>query len=328
MELKPTSHLGVTVIIVNYNAGELLGRTLLALFKQSLQPDEIIVVDNASSDGSRNLPELMTPRITLLSQKKNIGFAAANNLAIQQVKTPLLALLNPDCFPQPDWLQRLITAAEHSPQYSSYGSRMLVADTPELVDGAGDEYHISGLYWRRHHQQAATAEDLQPCAIFSPCAGAALYRREHLLEAGGFDERFFCYGEDIDLGYRLRLRGRTSLYVPDSVAHHVGSAISGSRSQFTIYHSHRNLEWVFIKNCPTPLLPLLLPIHLFTITAIFPVFLIKGEARPYLKAKRDAWRGVRPMVHARKKIQAERRISLWQLLLSFNYAPFTLRHRD
>jgi len=94
---------------------------------------------------------------------------------------------------------------------------------------------------------------------FSPCAAAALYRASALREAGPFDADYFCYSEDVDLGFRLRLLGYTCWYAPDSVAHHVGSAITGGRSDFTMYHGVRNGIWTYVKDMPGVLAWLCLP---------------------------------------------------------------------
>ncbi len=102
--------------------------------------------------------------------------------------------------------------------------------------------------------------------VFSACAAAALYRRDVFEALGGLDEDFFCYMEDVDLGFRLRLAGWGCTYVPTAVVHHVGSATSGRRSHFTTYHGHRNLVWVFFKNMPGALLWLYLPQH-FSLTS-------------------------------------------------------------
>ncbi|MBF0219392.1 MAG: glycosyltransferase family 2 protein [Gammaproteobacteria bacterium] len=307
-----------TVVLVNYNSGKLLGRSLRALFQQRLAPQAIIVVDNASSDGSEMSPELSDPRITLIAAQTNLGFAGANNLALAKVTTKWTALLNPDCFPEPEWLEKLLAATANHPRAASFASRLMDANASRRLDGAGDAYHLSGLFWRRRHQQILTTADLQPRALFSACAAAALYRTAAVTEAGAFDERFFCYGEDVDLGYRLQLLGYDCLYVPDSVAHHVGSAISGARSAFTLFHGHRNLEWVFFKNTPTALLPLLLPLHLAMLVASLAVFWRHGELAIYLSAKKAALKGLPPIWQSRQNVLSRRSRTLWGLLRRFS----------
>jgi GT2 family glycosyltransferase len=118
------------------------------------------------------------------------------------------------------------------------------------LDGAGDEYHVSGLAWRRFYNHLANGYGLKPEEVFGACAAAAMYRREDFLKIGGFDEDYFSYFEDVDLSFRLRLAGGRCLYVPDAIVHHVGSASTGKLSDFVVYYGHRNLVWTFFKDMP------------------------------------------------------------------------------
>ena len=130
----------------------------------------------------------------------------------------------------------------------------------ELLDGTGDVYHVSGRAWRRDWgRPAKDAGSTLP--ILGACAAAALFSREAMLLAGGFDEDFFCFYEDVDLSFRLRLLGYAGRYVPAAVARHVGSASTGSHSDFCVYHAHRNLVWTYVINMPCALFWLYLPQH-------------------------------------------------------------------
>jgi GT2 family glycosyltransferase len=125
---------------------------------------------------------------------------------------------------------------------------------------------------------------------FSACAAGALYRRDDWRRVGGLDERFFCYAEDVDLGFRLQRAGRRCWYVAEAVAHHVGSASSGLDSRFAVYHGHRNLEWVYLKNMPTRAAWRYGPLHLATCVAGFAWLATRGRGMPFVRAKADAWR--------------------------------------
>ena len=142
--------------------------------------------------------------------------------------------------------------------------------------------------------------------IFGPCAAAGLYRRAAFLEVGGFDASYFCYFEDVDLAFRLRLRGYRSRYVPEAVVHHVGSALSGYRSDFAVFHGHRNLVWTFFKDMPTPLLALYLPHHLAMNLAAVLVAARRGQGPVALKAKAAAIRGLPRVLRARRSAQRSR----------------------
>lgn len=304
----------VAVIIVNSNNDDLLGQCLSGLSRQNLPPDKIIVVDNASSDGSTADIEARYRNARVIQLDTNTGFAAGNNIGVDAAKDcDWIALVNPDACAEPDWLERIISAAKENPEYAFFGSRMLAANQSNHLDGTADVYHVSGAHWRRSHGQKANGRDLTCEEIFSPCAAAALYRRDAFLKVGGFDDSYFCYSEDVDLGFRLRLAGYRCLYVPDAVAYHVGSATTGKHSDFTVYHGHRNLVWTYFKNMPWPLFWLYLPQHLSLNLATIIWFCLSGRARVILRAKWHALKGLPRILRERRGIQARRRVNAWAL---------------
>lgn len=304
----------VSVIIVNWNSGPWLARVCEGLRQQTIRDFEVLIVDNVSQDDSIALALPLLSGIRLVQQSSNLGFAAANNLAAKLAKGTWLAMLNPDAIPEPDWLERLLAAAAAYPEYAFFGSRQRMAERPEYLDGIGDAYHVSGLAWRMGHGADVATAPNEASEIFSPCAAAAFYRRDLFLAVGGFDESYFCYLEDVDLGFRLRLRGYRALYVPDAVVYHAGSASTGRHSDFTIYHSQRNLVWTFFKNMPILLLLAYLPAHLALNCFAVIHFALKGQGRVVLKAKLDALRGLPGILQARRTNQSSRRISLSSLL--------------
>ena len=311
---KPSS---VTVIIVNWNGGILLKECLLRLKCQSLIPNRILVMDNGSTDGSCKYAEEIEG-ITLRKLGSNFGFAVANNRAIDECDTDYIALLNPDAFAESDWLEHLLKAAESYPGVAAFGSRQLVHGATDILDGIGDIYHVSGLVWRNGYGRTQSLSDLSACEIFSPCAGAVLYSRDALVEIGGFDEDYFCYVEDVDLGFRLRLAGYKSRYVPEAIVHHVGSASTGGHhSDFTVYHGHRNLVWTFVKNMPGLLLLLLLPLHIVLNIISILYFSLKGKAKVIFRAKIDAFKGLPYIWKKRQSLQQNRKATIsdiWRVL--------------
>ena len=152
--------------------------------------------------------------------------------------------------------------------------------------------------------------------IFSPCAAAALYYRDAFLQIGGFDEDFFSYFEDVDLGFRLRLNGYRALYVSNAVVYHVGSATFGMNSDFSLYHSHRNLVWTFFKNMPRCLLLRYLPAHIFANLIYVFYYAIFGRGSILWKAKWDAILGLPLILGKRKEIQKTRKVIDVELLQS------------
>ncbi|MGB7541517.1 MAG: glycosyltransferase family 2 protein [Burkholderiales bacterium] len=302
------------VIIVNFNSGALLARCLTALAAQTFRDFRTIVVDNASTDGSAHVLESRFPGTMVLRSEKNLGFAAGNNLGLATATgCKWIALLNPDAFPAPDWLEKFIGTAEAQPRFSFFGCRMRRADAPGLLDGTGDVYHVSGASWRRDHGVSAERGTIAPGEIFGPCAAAALYSLDALKDVGGFDERYFCYHEDVDLAFRLRLRGHRCRYVPEAVVDHVGSAIAGRRSDFATYHGHRNLVWTYVKDMPAPLFWLYLPLHLLANLAAIAVCAARGQFGVILRAKRDALRALPAMLAERRRIQGARVVGAREL---------------
>ena len=303
----------VAVVIVNYNGGAMLARCLAALAGQTYRDFRTIVVDNASSDGSADGIEARHAGVKLVRADGNLGFAAGNNLGLRHAgDAEWVALLNPDAYAAPDWLENLMRAAEAT-GFDFFGCRMRLADHPHLLDGTADIYHVSGLAWRRDHGAPVSAGAAQADEIFSPCAAAALYRRADLEAVGGFDESYFCYFEDVDLAFRLRLRGLRCAYVPEAVVDHVSSGISGRRSDFSTYHGHRNLVWTYFKDMPAPLFWLYLPLHLLANLVSIAVCARRGQLRVILRAKRDALAGLPRVLRARRAVQVQRRAD-WRTL--------------
>ncbi len=140
-----------------------------------------------------------------------------------------------------------------------------------------------------------------------------MYRRDAFLEMGGFDERFFGYLEDTDLGLRMQLTGRRCLYVANSVVHHVGSATTGVESEYTVYHTQRNMIWLWVKGMPLPLLLLYLPQHLAVNVLMAAWFSMRGRARVTLAAKRDAIAGIPRVLRERRAVQRSRRVGAREL---------------
>lgn len=318
----------VTVIIVNWNSGGYLAECLLHLGNQTVQPQAVLVVDNNSTDDSV-LGAIGVAGLTVLRMQENLGFAAANNYAIELCSTEFIALLNPDAFPEPDWLECLLSAAQAYPQVVAFGSRQLCRTDTDLLDGAGDIYHMSGAVWRGRYRQYQEKRDLIARRIFSACAAAALYRRKPVLDVGGFDTDYFCYVEDVDLGFRLRLAGWEARYVPDAVVQHVGAASSGGQhSDFAVYHGHRNLVWTFIKNMPGLLFWILLPLHMLLnlITVIY--FCFHGQGAVVVRAKWDAIGGLGAAWRKREAIQTSRVASIFIIWEVIDKRLLPLRNRS
>jgi GT2 family glycosyltransferase len=241
--------------------------------------------------------------------------------------SPWVATLNPDTRPKPEWLAELRAATERHPWATFFGSTQLELENPDAVDGFGDVLSAFGTAWRSGNGRAASELPNGDCEVFSPCAAAALYARSCFERAGGFDESFFCYLEDVDLGFRLRLRGERCVQVRHAEVLHAGSAIAGHLSDFSAFHSYRNRVWLFAKNTPWQLL---LPIFGLQSAAIA-VALARPRARRYRRAGfMGVWAGVkglRAALRIRKNIQRERLISTWDTARLMIWNPLSSRPR-
>lgn len=328
----PTSP-SVSVIIVSWNSAEHLPHCLDSLSLQTFQSFEVIVVDNGSPPQGIVGLEQKYPALDVRVERlaSNQGFAVANNIGARLARGKWLALLNADAYPKPDWLEKLLDAARRHPEFSFFSSRQLQFAQPDILDGAGDEYHISGLAWRRFYNHPAQNYGLQEEEVFSACAAAAIYKREDFLQVGGFDESYFAYFEDVDLSFRLRLAGGRCLYVPAAEVCHVGSASSGKTSDFVMYHGHRNLVWTFFKNMPGALFWWYLPLHMGMNFFFGVSFLVKGKGSAVWRAKIDAIYRLPAIIRKRRQIQKTRKISARDLLKVMNselFAPYwALRRR-
>ncbi len=225
----------ISVILVTWNSAAFLPRCLECLQHQTYRDFEVVVVDNASSDQFSQTLEANYPDLHLRLEhlESNLGFAAASNIGARLARGSWLALLNPDAFPEPDWLERLMAAAEGSVD-TFFACRQVQDARPNLLDGEGDMYHVSGLALRRNFNYPVFAAGaVRP--VFSACAAAALYPRQAFLSVGGLDEEYFAYYEDVDIGFRLRLAGLKCILVPSAVVRHVGSGTTGAHSAISTY---------------------------------------------------------------------------------------------
>lgn len=280
---------------------------------------DVLVLDNGDEDPIPDDYSTRFPSVQFYNSRGNIGFAAGNNLLLQKTAgCEWIALVNPDAYLEPEWLSKMLSASITYPEYSFFASRLVHAENHELLDGDGDIMHMSGLVWRQGHGHILPPGEAILREVFSPCAAAALYRRDALEAVGGFDEDFFCYSEDVDLGFRLRLAGHRCLLVPDAVAYHVGSVTTGGwHGDFAVYHGHRNLVWTYIKNMPGVLFWLLLPVHIALNLVTIIWFSLLGQGGVIFKAKWDAVRGIASMWKKRGDIQKNSIASvgdIWQIL--------------
>ena len=242
-----------TVVIPNWNGMEYLETCLNSLREQDTEDFEILVVDNASEDGSAAFIRTHYPEVRLIVNETNLGFSGGVNTGIEASRTPFVLLLNNDVECDRHFVAALTEAIRKQPKAFSVNPKMVNFRERTLLDDCGDLYTVLG--WQAQRGVAQRTDDPKynrPAKVFSCCAGASIYRREVFDRIGLFDLMHFAYLEDIDVGYRALLYGYCNLYEPSAVVYHVGSGSSGAvkYSDFKVRISARNTIYVAYKNMP------------------------------------------------------------------------------
>lgn len=293
-----------TVVIPTWNGARLLREALRSLGSQTFADFETIVVDNGSSDETLTMLGESFPAVRTVALPRNEGFAVAVNAGIRAARGDIIVMMNNDIEATPGWLEALVDALDRHAGAGACASRMLSLSNPGIIDSAGD---MLGLFATSiGHGSPDGPEFDKPYLVFSPCAGAAAYRRQVLEEVGLFDERFFAYLEDVDLGARIQLAGWHCLYVPDAIVHHHGSATAGRMPALKTTLLMRNSLFIFFQYAPIPMLLAWTPVML-----AWPVYRAVREGRPHLalRALGGFFRGLPAVVRRRRDSARIRRIT-------------------
>jgi GT2 family glycosyltransferase len=240
----------ISVIIVNYNGRRLLESCLKSLERQTLPRDcyEIILVDNASTDGSVEFVRREHQAVRIEPLSRNLGFAGGNNHGFRQARGRFFALLNTDAEAESPWLARMLSAIERSPSIGGVAAKICFRHDPMRINSAGLVLFRDGRGGDRGFGEPDFGQFETPMEVFGACGAGALLRREMIEELGGFDERLFMYYEDLDLAWRARLRGWKFVYEPQAVVLHDHCGTSGEGSPFLCFQVERNRVLVNLKN--------------------------------------------------------------------------------
>ncbi len=240
-----------SVIILNWNGREHLAGCLDSLKAQTLEAFEVLVVDNGSTDGSADYLEAeYSHLIQLIRSPENLGFAAGNNLAMARARGSYIALLNNDAVAAPDWLELTATALDDNSAAGMCAVKILNFEDRRVIDNTGHLIYRDGLNRGRGRLEIDRGQyDGETEAVF-PSGCAAVYRRAMIEEIGGFDEDFFAYGDDTDIGLKGRLAGWQCLFRPEAEVYHKYSGSTGHYSPFKAFHVERNRIWIAVKYFP------------------------------------------------------------------------------
>lgn len=301
----------VAVIIPNWNGTHLLPTCLDALRRQTYWDFEVVVIDNASTDPSRDLIRSRYPEVRVIELPRNVFFAGAVNAGIRATSGPYVALLNNDTEVEPEWLGALVRALESHPEAGLAASKMLLFDRRDVINSAGDLYRVDGTPGNRGVWEVDRGQYDDSRLVFGACGGAALYRRSMLDDIGLFDEDFVGYCEDVDLNFRAQLAGYRCVFVPEARIYHRLSATGGG--PLASYLCGRNFINVIAKDVPGPFLRRFGG-QILTAQARLAWQALRHwrepAARARLRGQAAALRTLPLMLRKRRRVQAGRRVDL------------------
>jgi GT2 family glycosyltransferase len=306
----------ISIVVVNFNGQQWLERCLGVALAQLETGDELVLVDNGSTDGSVQWVRRAFPQVLVVALPENVGFAAGNNAGVRASSGEYVAFLNNDAAPCRGWLVALRRTLDTTPDAALATSLIVYMHSLETVDSAGDGLLRWGGAFKHDHGKRVNP-DYVSRDVFGACGAACLIRRSVFEAIGGFDGAFFAVYEDVDLSYRVQLAGYRCIFVPEAVVHHAGSATLGRLSDFAIFYGQRNLEWMYWKNTPWPLLIVTGPGHVLYAVAAAVYFAGRGRFRVFVRAKWEAIRACRRIWVQRRDVQRSRRSSvrrLWRLM--------------
>ena len=243
----------ISVIVLNWNGRQFLKQCLGSILTQTYHPLEVLLVDNGSTDGSLEFVKEMVLDVKVIANGKNLGYGGGNNVGIRSSRGQYIMILNNDTRLEPTCLEELQRSIETNDRYGACASKILFEHGDGRIDAAGlvvcpDGLAIGRGRWDLEDRYNAETE------VFFASGCACLFRREMFEDIGVYDEDFFAYGEDTDLGWRAQLAGWRCIYSPKAMVHHFHSASSGTYSHFKAYLVERNRIWVSLKNFPLPLI--------------------------------------------------------------------------
>ncbi len=269
-----------SVIVVNYNGGRLLENCLRSLFETKFTPIEVIVVDNGSTDGSADLVAFRFPSAKLIRLPRNEGYSVANNLGIRAARGEYLVLLNSDIEVNPEWLSILVKVAQQKPEVAFLQPKILFLEKGDTINSAGNEIHFAGFGICRGIGVRDLGQYDRSEEIGYASGACVMVSRKALDEIGLLDEIFFAYGEDKDWGWRAKMMGYTSMYVPAARVYHKWSAVLGWSPKKMYYLELERLVSV-LKNYAKRTFIILAPILLLVELAV----LLHAAAKGWLSYK-------------------------------------------
>lgn len=302
--MRPT----LSVLIVTWNSLEELERTIPAVLQELGEGDELIVVDNDSTDGTPEVVRSLAPAATVIEAGCNLGFAAAANRGAGQARGDLLVILNPDAVPQPGFGEAIRKPWLEERGWAAWQA-LVAEDEGKTINSAGNPLHFIGICWAGYHGRPIS--EAPPAVEVPTLSGACLaIPAETWNRIGGFAEQYFLYHEDVDLSLRLRIAGGAVGIEPSAVVHHDYEFGAGTRK---LRWLERNRWASVIHSYPTSLLALVLPALLATELVLIPASLWGGWGRQKLQAIGDVVTWLPRLLRERRDVQSTRTIDAAEL---------------
>lgn len=303
----------VSIIIINWNGGEVFENCLKSLTKITYPNWELIVVDNGSSDGSEKLPDKYKIKHTLIRNNKNIGFAPANNQGVEVAKGKYILLLNNDTIVSSNFLEKMVNFMEENPKIGAMQPKLFIMDKDGYIDNAGTYLTRTGFLEHWGYMQKDGLEFANIKKIFSAKGACLLTRKEIIDKIGLFDNDFFAYYEESDFCFRVWMLGYEVVYYPGTCIYHKVGFTSKKINQILInYHSLKNVISSMIKNYEVPSIILIGGAYLTLINGLAFYYLIRLRfSQAFMVWRAIGWNiiNISKILNKRAKIQRFRKVA-------------------
>jgi len=313
----------VSIIILNYNAGNLLSECVRSVFKTTYDNFEVIVVDNASKDDSHKKCKMEFERIQLIENTQNLGYCEGNNVGIKKAKGDYIVILNPDTMVEPTWLDELLLAHDIFGD-GVYQPKLLSMENPKKFNSAGNMIHVFGFGYSRGKDEDDIGQYDKP-EVMGYASGACLFTSSKIInKIGLFDSFLFAYHDDLDLGWRAAQIGIKSHYIPKSIVYHTDSfSFKWSPNKFFLLE--RNRHYCLLTSYSRITFLKILPALILVEIAILVLYLSKGLLRSKIKGYIDIIKNRKRISNRYKELQRLRIVSDKEIIKNFQNEIFVPR---